>query len=69
VVFRGLANLFGKSPEAGAQTSIYLAASPEVAGVSGKYFDRCKAVEPAKAAKDDEAARRLWEVSEAMTRR
>jgi NAD(P)-dependent dehydrogenase (short-subunit alcohol dehydrogenase family) len=67
VVFRAMANLFGKTAEDGAKTSIYLAGSPEVAGVTGRYFDRCREVEPSKAAQDDEAARRLWEVSERMT--
>ena len=37
-----LAKPFGKSPEQGARTSIYLASSPEVDGVSGKYFIDCK---------------------------
>jgi NAD(P)-dependent dehydrogenase (short-subunit alcohol dehydrogenase family) len=54
-------------PEEGAQTIIYLACSPEVAGVSGKYFAQEKVVEPSAAASDLEAARRLWEVSLALT--
>jgi NAD(P)-dependent dehydrogenase (short-subunit alcohol dehydrogenase family) len=54
------------SPESGAETSVYLAASPEVAGVSGKYFDKRKAVVPSPAAQDAGAAARLWQVSEAM---
>ena len=49
--------------EQGAQTSIYLASSPEVEGVSGAYFHECKIVQPSRAAQDDEAAKRLWEVS------
>jgi len=51
------------TPEQGAQTSIYLASSPEVAGVSGAYFYNKKIVQPSKAALDDDLARRLWEVS------
>ena len=51
------------TPEEGAQTSIYLASSPEVAGVSGAYFVDKKIAQPSKAAQDDEAAKRLWEVS------
>lgn len=66
-LFRGSARLMALTPEAGAKTSIYLASSPEVAGVTGRYFDKCRAVEPSKAARDDEAARRLWELSERMT--
>jgi NAD(P)-dependent dehydrogenase (short-subunit alcohol dehydrogenase family) len=60
--------LWGLSPERGARTAIYLATSPEVEGVSGKYFYKEKEVPPAATALDDALAGRLWEVSEAMTR-
>src|SRR5512140_3630369 len=50
------------SPEEGAQTSIYLATSPEVEGVSGKYFAKCKAVPSSPASYDTAAAQRLWQV-------
>ncbi len=52
------------SPEEGAQTSIYLATSPEVEGVSGKYFVKCKAVPSSPASYDTATASRLWQVSE-----
>lgn len=51
----------------GAKTSVYLASSPEVADVSGRYFVKCRPEEPSPAAQDPDAARRLWEVSERMT--
>jgi NAD(P)-dependent dehydrogenase (short-subunit alcohol dehydrogenase family) len=54
------------SPEKGARTSVYLASSPEVEGVSGRYFAKCKEKTPKPQALDAEAARRLWSVSEAM---
>jgi len=54
------------SPERGAQTSVYLAASPDVAGVTGKYFVKCRARTPSRAAQDTEAARRLWDRSEEL---
>lgn len=57
------------TPERGAQTSIYLASSPEVEGVSGKYFAKCRESQPRRPARDAEAARRLWELSEQMTAR
>jgi NAD(P)-dependent dehydrogenase (short-subunit alcohol dehydrogenase family) len=63
-----LAGPFMLSPEKGARTSIYLATSPEVEGVTGKYFDKCKSVSSSKQSYDPEAARRLWQVSEEMTR-
>ncbi|HOU12659.1 MAG TPA: SDR family NAD(P)-dependent oxidoreductase [Anaerolineae bacterium] len=56
------------SPEQGAQTGIYLATSGEVAGVTGKYFVKCKAVPSAPASYDTAIASRLWEVSEAYTK-
>jgi NAD(P)-dependent dehydrogenase (short-subunit alcohol dehydrogenase family) len=51
-------------PEAGARTSVYLACSPEVAGVTGGYFVNCKPAEPGALAKDTQAAARLWALSE-----
>jgi retinol dehydrogenase-12 len=56
------------TPEEGAQTSVYLASSPEVEGVSGKYFVKCAVAEPSRQALDLEAARRLWRVSAEMVR-
>ena len=55
------------SEEKGARTSIYLATSPEVEGVTGKYFVGSKARRPPRAALDEAVARRLWEVSAKMT--
>lgn len=57
------AKKFALTPEEGAKTLIYLAASTEVAGVSGKYFHDCKAVSPTAEAQNDADARRLWDVS------
>ncbi len=53
--------------EHGARTSVYLASSPEVEGVTGKYFVASKAVASSPASYDEAAARRLWQVSAAMT--
>ncbi len=52
------------SPEEGAKTIIYLAASPEAAGVTGEYFYQCKITAPTKEAQNDADAKRLWEISE-----
>lgn len=59
-------HLTALSPDEGAETVVYLATSPEVEGVSGKYFVRCRAVPSAPITYDREVARRLWEVSAAM---
>ena len=63
---RGAA-LIAISPEQGAQTSIYLASSPEVAHVSGRYFYRQRPIPSSAASQNQEAARTLWERSAAMT--
>jgi len=54
---------FGATPERGAEPLVYLAASPEVAGVSGRFFDRCEEARSSAASYDEAAARRLWEES------
>jgi NAD(P)-dependent dehydrogenase (short-subunit alcohol dehydrogenase family) len=59
---------FAISSEKGALTSIYLATSPDVAGLTGLYFVKGKAVKPAAHALDEAAATRLWEISEKLTR-
>ena len=56
-----------KSNAQGAATSIYLASSPAVEGVTGKYFADSKEVPSNAASHDKEAAGRLWEISEQMT--
>jgi NAD(P)-dependent dehydrogenase (short-subunit alcohol dehydrogenase family) len=55
-----LAKAFAISPEKGAQTIVYLASSPAVAGVSGEYFYQCRPATPTTEARDDAAAGRLW---------
>ncbi len=59
-----LATPFFRTTEKGAETVLYLAASPQVKGVSGKYFKDCQEKYPARKAQDEELARRLWKVSE-----
>lgn len=58
---------FIRTAEEGARTAIHLASSPEVAGVTGRYFKDEKPIHPSRAAQEDEAARRLWEVSARLT--
>lgn len=52
--------------ERGARTSVYLASSPDVEGVTGEYFVRRRAKAPSARARDDGEARRLWELSERL---
>jgi len=56
-----------KSPEKGADTSIYLASSPEVEGLSGRYFVKKAAARSSDLSHDKRLARRLWEVSADLT--
>jgi retinol dehydrogenase-12 len=62
-----LLNRVSRTPEQGADTIIYLATAPELAGVTGQYYVDRKPATPSAAARDPEAARRLWEVSERLT--
>jgi NAD(P)-dependent dehydrogenase (short-subunit alcohol dehydrogenase family) len=58
-----LARPFMKSPEQGARTSVHLASSPEVEGVTGRYFVGGRPVRSSRASYDEAVAARLWEVS------
>ncbi len=59
-----IAKLFMLSVEDGAEPSIYCASSPEVAGDSGRYYDRCDVKQASAVARDEALARKLWEQSE-----
>ena len=66
VYFR-IAGLFLLSPKKGAETAIWLASSPEVEGASGGYYEKRRLTNPSLAARDPEAATRLWQLSERLT--
>jgi NAD(P)-dependent dehydrogenase (short-subunit alcohol dehydrogenase family) len=61
--------LFGRKPEEGARTSLYLAASPEVEGVSGKYFFDSQPIQSSPLSHDEALGSRLWQVSLELTAR
>ncbi|KAJ2952072.1 hypothetical protein O0L34_g4337 [Tuta absoluta] len=63
-----MSKLVTKTPLEGAQTSIYLAVSPDVEGVSGAYFRDCRATKVTKLAQDSELAKKLWEISEQLVK-
>jgi NAD(P)-dependent dehydrogenase (short-subunit alcohol dehydrogenase family) len=52
--------------ERGARTSVFLASSPQVAGVTGAYFVRCRPARPSRRARRRDEAARLWEASEEL---
>ncbi len=62
-LLRRAAELFAVTPEEGAQTSLYLAASPDVEGQTGQYFVSRKPASSSPESQDDATARELWEVS------
>ena len=62
-----LAAPFMSKPEQGAATALFLAASPEADGVSGKYLDKCHTSRSSPASYDEAAAQRLWQVSAELT--
>jgi NAD(P)-dependent dehydrogenase (short-subunit alcohol dehydrogenase family) len=66
-VYFKIAGLFLLSPKKGADTAIWLASSPEVEGASGGYYEKRRLTNPSLAARDPEAATRLWELSEGLT--
>jgi NAD(P)-dependent dehydrogenase (short-subunit alcohol dehydrogenase family) len=61
-----LAGCFMLTPEQGARTSVYVASSSELDGVSGKYFSRCKLARSSKISHCEASQRKLWALSEEM---
>jgi NAD(P)-dependent dehydrogenase (short-subunit alcohol dehydrogenase family) len=66
-LFKWIVSWFTLTPEDGADNTIYLATSPEVEGVTGKYFVEREAVSSSPLSYDEDLARQLWEVSERLT--
>jgi NAD(P)-dependent dehydrogenase (short-subunit alcohol dehydrogenase family) len=66
-VLNGLSRLIAISPEQGARTSVYLASSPDVEGVTGQYFVKEKPAVSSTQSHDRAAQARLWRMSEEMT--
>jgi retinol dehydrogenase 12 len=63
----GLAQRFGAISEAdGAKTSVHLATSPAVDGVSGRYFTESREVRSSSASQDHATQEKLWSVTETM---
>lgn len=60
--------LFMTSAAEGAKTPIYVASSPELENVSGKYFDKCKPTASSRESYDESLAARLWDLSLKMRR-
>jgi NAD(P)-dependent dehydrogenase (short-subunit alcohol dehydrogenase family) len=67
MVKRVMNRLAGLSPEQGADTGIWLASSPDVERVSGRYFQRRQAVRSSHASYDVASQQRLWRISQVLT--
>ena len=63
----GFGDYPGDTPENGAKTSVYLASSPEVEGISGRYFEKCKPMRSSPISYDLELQERLWQISTELT--
>ncbi len=57
----------GMSPEDGAKTSLFLASSPGLEGVNGKYYSSEREVRSSRKSYDKAAAERLWDLSEELS--
>jgi NAD(P)-dependent dehydrogenase (short-subunit alcohol dehydrogenase family) len=64
-----IARPFMLTPEEGARTSVFLASSPDVEGVTGKYFSKCKAIRSNAVSYDEPSQRKLWALSEQLVQR
>jgi hypothetical protein len=60
---RMIFKLMGKDPKIGAETSIYLASSPDVENITGEYFAKKKIKRSSKESYDMDLAKQLWDVS------
>ncbi len=65
--FLAVAKMFMSSAAQGADTIVYLAASPEMEGQTGGYYERNRKIPPSQLAQDEDTAARLWEHSAALT--
>jgi NAD(P)-dependent dehydrogenase (short-subunit alcohol dehydrogenase family) len=61
---RMIFKMMGKDPKIGAETSIYLASSPEVENITGEYFAKKEIKKSSKESYDMDLAKKLWDVSE-----
>jgi NAD(P)-dependent dehydrogenase (short-subunit alcohol dehydrogenase family) len=64
---RWVMGFFALTPEEGAENTVYLASSPEVEGITGKYYVQLEPAQSSPLSYDEGVAQRLWEVSERLT--
>jgi NAD(P)-dependent dehydrogenase (short-subunit alcohol dehydrogenase family) len=64
---QGILGLVLPPPEKGARPVVRLASSPDLDGITGRYFNKLREADPAPAATNDADAARLWEIAEKAT--
>jgi retinol dehydrogenase-14 len=62
-IVRWLSRLFSASPERAAETPVYLASSPELEGITGKFFKGRRPIDSDAYSMDRQVQQRLWDVS------
>lgn len=62
----GFGDYPGDTPERSARTSVYLACSPDVEGISGQYYDECNAVQSSPSTYDQKIQEKLWQISKKL---
>jgi hypothetical protein len=67
-IIQKIMRIFLITPEKGAETSVYLAASSDAYRFTGEYFDKKKPAKSSKASKDMDLAKQLWDASLEMTK-
>jgi NAD(P)-dependent dehydrogenase (short-subunit alcohol dehydrogenase family) len=67
IVWRLVTRVAAIPPEEGAETSIHVAGAPDLEGVSGRYFDKCRPVASSPTSRDRDLQRRLWDISAELT--
>ncbi len=56
------------SPKSAAKRILYVATSPDLEGVTGKYFTKMHEAKSSQESYDDDSAKRLWQISEQLTK-
>jgi NAD(P)-dependent dehydrogenase (short-subunit alcohol dehydrogenase family) len=64
----GFGDYPGATPKEGSRTSVYLASSPKVEKISGKYFENCKPVQSSPISYDQDLQEKLWQISMALAK-
>ncbi len=63
----GFLRPFFRTPEKGAETSVYLASAAAIEGITGRYFSNCREKRTSRVSYDVNVGQRLWQLSEKMT--